>query len=125
MCITVSQNAAIEWYPINWCIVVDLLGIPDDETYDYGAGLRRMAVDLGYETIRFTRIMNLLGLTDNEDVSKEEYLETVARTRDQMVAQYLNPEFDAREAILNDTDINLTYCGYMLFLAKDLRSVSY
>ena len=49
----------------------DLLGIPDVETYRYGAAFRRMSVELGYgENIKFTRIMNLQGTTPNEDVDE-------------------------------------------------------
>src|ERR1700761_5998160 len=105
------------------CSNLDLLGIPEAETYDYGSSLRRMAIELGYETIKFTRIMNLLGLTKNADVSKEEYLATVASTRELLVSRYLDPKFDFREALESDPDITLTYCGYMLFLKKDLKYV--
>jgi hypothetical protein len=49
----------------------DLLGIPDEETYRYGAAFRRMSVELGYgDNIKFTRIMNLQGTTPNEDVQE-------------------------------------------------------
>jgi hypothetical protein len=99
----------------------DLLGIPDTETYEYGASLRRMAAEKGYENIKFTRIMNLLGLTDSVAMTREEYLATVKETREMLVARYLDPEFDCDNAIAHDRDINLTYCGYMRFLAKDLR----
>ena len=99
----------------------DLLGIPDAETYEYGASLRRMAAEKGYGNIKFTRIMNLLGLTDSAAMTREEYLVTVGETREMLVGRYLDPAFDCEEAITHDPDINLTYCGYMLFLAKDLR----
>lgn len=99
----------------------DLLGIPDTETYEYGTSLRRMAAERGYENIKFTRIMNLLGLTDSVAMTREEYLATVKETREMLVARYLDPGFNCDNAIAHDRDINLTYCGYMLFLAKDLR----
>ena len=100
---------------------LDLLGISDAETYTYGAALRQMAADKGFSNIRFIRIMNLLGLSDSIDMSKEEYLRTVGSCRELLVSRYLPADFDVRDAITNDTDINLTYCGYMHFLAKDLR----
>ena len=102
--------------------MIDLLGIPDEETYEYGSSFKRMSEDLGYQkTMKFTRIMNLLGLTRNEDCSLEEYLEVVEQTRDLMVSRYLPPGFSTRDVIQSDVDYNLTYCGYLLFLAKDLR----
>lgn len=46
---------------------------------------------------------------------------TVADARKQLVEKWLPSDFDTRAAIENDPDIKLTYCGYMLFLSKDLR----
>ena len=80
-----------------------------------------MAQDLGFEYIKFTRIMNLLGVAKNDDVSKEEYLETVVRTREMMVEKYTPEGFDCHEAVQDDEDINLTYCGYIRFLSKDMK----
>ncbi|KKY17697.1 putative pyoverdine dityrosine biosynthesis [Phaeomoniella chlamydospora] len=99
----------------------DLLGISDEEVFNYGAALRRIPGEQGYQNIDFIRIMNLLGLTDQATMTKEEYLETVGSTRDTLVEKFLDPTFIATDAIEEDRDINLTYCGYLKFLAKDLR----
>jgi hypothetical protein len=79
-----------------------------------------MASEKGYNNIKFIRIMNLLGLTGNVDMSRDEYLSNTDSARKMLVKRYLDPGFDVREAIKN-ADINLTYCGYLLFLSKDLR----
>jgi len=99
----------------------DLLGISNEEVYDYGIGLRQMAEEKGYDRLRFIRIMNLLGLTDSPHMTKQEYLSQVDQSRTELMEKYLPPDFDVRDAILTEVDINLTYCGYMLFLSKDLR----
>lgn len=99
----------------------DLLGISDEEVFHYGAALRRIAEEREYEHLGFIRIMNLLGLTDKAHMTKEEYLESVGNIREALVEKYLDPTFIATEAIEQDRDISLTYCGYLKFLAKDLR----
>jgi pyoverdine/dityrosine biosynthesis protein Dit1 len=99
----------------------DLLGISNEEVYEYGGALRRMAEEKGYDRLKFIRIMNLLGLTDSPNMTKEEYLACVDDSRKMLVDKYLPANFDAREAILTDEDINLTYCGYIIFLSKDMR----
>lgn len=85
----------------------DLLGISDEEVYEYGIHLRQMAAEKGYDRLKFIRIMNLLGLTDSPHMTKEEYLGYVTDSRKTLVEKYLDPAFDAREAILNDADINM------------------
>ncbi|TVY73421.1 Spore wall maturation protein DIT1 [Lachnellula suecica] len=99
----------------------DLLGIPDEEVYEYGAALRRIPAEKEYVNIDFIRIMNLLGLTDQISMTKEEYLQTVGGVRETLVERFLDPTFIATDAIEEDRDINLTYCGYLKFLAKDLK----
>lgn len=61
-----------------------------------------MARELGYENIRFTRIMNLLGLIDDDkefltDVSEEEYMRTVENTRKLLVNRYLRPDYNFQQ----------------------------
>lgn len=99
----------------------DLLGISDEEVFEYGLALRRIPDEMGYKNIDFIRIMNLLGMTDQTIMTKEEYLATVGDAREILVEKYLDPTFIATDAIEEDTDINLTYRGYLKFLAKDLR----
>ncbi|KIM96666.1 hypothetical protein OIDMADRAFT_44293 [Oidiodendron maius Zn] len=99
----------------------DLLGISDEEVFHYGAALRRMAEAKEYHNLSFIRIMNLLGLTDKAHMTKDEYLESVGNIRETLVERYLDPTFIATEAIEQDRDISLTYCGYLKFLSKDLR----
>ena len=82
-----------------------------------------MAKEKGLEHLKFVRVANLLGLTDNLDLTKEEYLAIVGPAREQLMARYLPENFDVQEAIKNDGDINLTFNNYVAFLSKDLRSV--
>lgn len=99
----------------------DLVGISSEEVFEYGLNLRRMAVAKGYDRLKFMRIMNLVGVSDSLQMTKEEYVNCVEESRKKLMEKYLPQGFDARDAILNDVDINLTYCGYIMFLNKDLR----
>ncbi|KAF7916465.1 uncharacterized protein EAE97_012125 [Botrytis byssoidea] len=99
----------------------DLVGIEDEEVFEYGAALREMAVQKGFTNIRFTRIMDLLGLNDKATVSKSEYLSLVDECRKQLMERYLPAGFDARDELLQNQDANSTYCGYIIFLTKDLQ----
>lgn len=99
----------------------DLLGISDEEVYDYGAALRQIPDQKGYKNIDFIRIMNLLGLSEKTTMSKEEYLHSTDTCRDTLMQKFLDPTFIVTDLIDQDTDYNLTYCGYLRFLATDLR----
>ncbi|KAF5878166.1 putative transferase family protein [Botrytis fragariae] len=99
----------------------DLVGIEDEEVFEYGAALREMAVQKRFTNIKFTRIMDLLGLNDKATVSKSEYLSLTAECRKQLMERYLPAGFDAREELLQNQDANTTYCGYIIFLTKDLQ----
>ena len=83
-----------------------------------------MAKEKGLEHLQFVRVANLLGLTDNLDLTKDEYLNILPQAREQLMARYLPEGFDVKEAIQNDGDINLTFNNYVNFLSKDLKSVS-
>jgi pyoverdine/dityrosine biosynthesis protein Dit1 len=85
----------------------DLVGISDEEVYEYSIHLCQMAAEKGYDRLKFIRIMNLLGLTNSPHMTKEEYLGCVADSRKTLVEKYLDPAFDTRKAILNDADINM------------------
>lgn len=102
-------------------VYCDLVGIPAEEVFEYGKALRNLAVEKGFDRLKFIRIMNLLGLTDSPHMTKEEYLASVESSRQALVEKHLPAGFDVRSDILNDADINLTYCGYIKFLTKDLK----
>lgn len=98
----------------------DAFGVPDEEVYIYGSALRQMATTKGFDRLKFMRMMNLLGLYESPDMTKEEYLATVSMSRKLLQEKYGDPKFDARDAILNDADINLTYRGLVSALNLSL-----
>ena len=102
-------------------VYCDLVGIHEEEVYEYGKALRNMAVEKGFDRLKFIRIINLLGLADSPHMTKEEYLDSVDGARKSLMDNHLPADFDVRDTILNDPDVKLTYCGYIIFLTKDLK----
>jgi len=99
----------------------DLLGVDDEDVWNYGEALRTMAVEKGFDHIRFLRIIELLEITGSKDISKEEYLLHAQCYRRGMVDKFGNPDFDPHEQIRTDEDTCLTYRGYIKFLTVDLQ----
>ncbi|KAK1570248.1 pyoverdine/dityrosine biosynthesis protein [Colletotrichum navitas] len=101
----------------------DVVGISDDETWEYGAALMDMAAQKGYTGIKLLRVMDFLGLTkEDEPLTKEKYMELVAESRATLEAQFGDPDKDVRAMIDTDNDTLMTYRGFIRFLETDLRN---
>ncbi|GME23715.1 Pyoverdine biosynthesis [Neofusicoccum parvum] len=98
----------------------DILGIPDEDAWDYGSAIRSLAAKRGYSCIKFMRIMNLLGLYTDSEISKHDYLNLCSSARKQLALRYGDPSFDADMFLKTDEDYMRTYLGYSKFLTKDL-----
>ncbi|KAF4537728.1 Pyoverdine biosynthesis [Lasiodiplodia theobromae] len=98
----------------------DILGIPDEDAWNYGSAIRALARERGYSCIKFSRLMNLLGLYTEPEISKEKYLELCEPARRQLASTYGDPSFDADAFLKTDEDYMRTYLGYSKFLTKDL-----
>ncbi|KAI9149902.1 Isocyanide synthase xanB [Paramyrothecium foliicola] len=99
----------------------DLTGISDEDLFEYGLTLRRMAAEKNYHRIEFARIMNLLGLHKDAKITKERFIELLEPSRKELMARYGDPDFDVSDCIKNDPDYKMTYGGYAKFLMKDLE----
>ncbi|KZL78855.1 pyoverdine dityrosine biosynthesis protein [Colletotrichum incanum] len=101
----------------------DVVGISDDETWEYGATLMDMAAQKGYDGIKLLRVMDFLGLTkEDEPLTKEKYMELVDESRQTLEAQFGDPDKDVRAMIDTDNDTLMTYRGFIRFLETDLRN---
>ncbi|KAK1993655.1 pyoverdine/dityrosine biosynthesis protein [Colletotrichum falcatum] len=101
----------------------DVVGISDDETWEYGATLMDMAAQKGYAGIKLLRVMDFLGLTkQDEPLTKERYMELVDESRATLEAQFGDPDKDVRAMIDTDNDTLMTYRGFIRFLETDLRN---
>ncbi|MCJ1472382.1 hypothetical protein MMC13_001029 [Lambiella insularis] len=99
----------------------DLLGVSDEDVWDYGEALRAMAVTKQFRNIKFVRIGDLLGAHHSDILTKVEYLTHASCYRRELIAKFEDPGFDPHEQILNDRDTCLTYRGYLKFLFHDLK----
>ncbi|CCF35993.1 pyoverdine/dityrosine biosynthesis protein [Colletotrichum higginsianum] len=101
----------------------DVVGISDDETWEYGATLMDMAAQKGYDGIKLLRVMDFLGLTkEDEPLTREKYMELVDESRKTLEAQFGDPDKDVRALMETDNDTLMTYRGFIRFLETDLRN---
>ncbi|CAG8248970.1 unnamed protein product [Penicillium salamii] len=99
----------------------DLTGIPDEEVWDYGNRLRKIAVEKGYACIQFHRIMNMLGLYSGARISKDEYVKLANMSRNEIHRRCGRPGFDIDKFLKSDEDYLRTYNGYDKFMKVDLK----
>ena len=105
--------------------IQDLLGISDQEVWNYGQALRKRAGDIGCRNIRFIRLVDLLqDRTLAEPLSESDYIRDAPTIRDEIYRRYIPQNFDVDAHIAGDRDAMLTYCGYLKFLEVDLEKGS-
>ena len=99
------------------------MGITDEDTWEYSRALMDLVAQKGYHGIKMVRVMDLLGMTEGKDMTKELYLSKVEACRNELGKQFGKPEEAVREMIQTDEDTLLTYRGFIRFLETDLRYV--
>ena len=95
--------------------------IDDCEVWDYSTAVRDIITAKGLHHISTLRIVDLLGIPNTENLTKEEYLTHAGCYRRELVAKFSPVNYDSLEAVRNDKDTCMTYRGYIKFLTKDLR----
>ncbi|KAJ5498343.1 Pyoverdine biosynthesis [Penicillium expansum] len=103
--------------PVN----LDLTGISDEEVWEYGNQLRKIAVGKGYACIQFHRIMNMLGLYTGAQISKSDYVKLCGLSRTELHQRCGRPGFDVDKFLKSDEDYLRTYNGYDKFMKVDLK----
>lgn len=95
----------------NYFLILDLTGISDEEVWEYGNRLRKIAVEKGYACIQFHRIMNMLGLYSGAEISKSEYVKLCGISRTEIHRRCGRPGFDVHKFLKSDEDYLRTYNG--------------
>ena len=103
--------------------LVDIIGIPDEDTWAYSAALMTMAAGNGFNNIKLLRVMDLLGLMTGQTMTREIYMSLTAASRTMLLNQYGRTEEEVREMMQTDNDTLLTYRGFIRFLETDLKYV--
>ncbi|KAJ5207114.1 hypothetical protein N7491_002254 [Penicillium cf. griseofulvum] len=96
-------------------------GISDEEVWEYGNRLRKIALEKGYACIQFHRIMNMLGLYTGAHISKPDYVKLCGLSRAELHRQCGRPGFDVDKFLKSDEDYLRTYNGYDKFMKVDLK----
>lgn len=96
------------------------MGIDDSEVWDYSTAVRKIIEDKELHHISTLRIVDLLGHSNTEDLTREEYLIHASCYRRELIARFAPRDFDSHLAVQEDKDICMTYRGYIKFLTKDL-----
>ncbi|KAJ5964567.1 uncharacterized protein N7479_004443 [Penicillium vulpinum] len=99
----------------------DLTGISDEEVWEYGNRLRKIAVEKGYACIQFHRIMNMLGLYTCAQISKSDYVKLCGLSRAELHRRCGQQGFDVDKFLKSDEDYLRTYNGYDKFMKVDLK----
>lgn len=99
----------------------DLLGVSDEEVFDYAKGLHRITESLGLKHLRFTDLFELMG-SENSPTTAEEYASRIGELKERLFASFLPPGYNFDEDIRKDNNALLTYRGYMRFLESDLAT---
>ena len=97
----------------------DLMGVSDADVWEYSTTIRKIVANKDLKFIETIRILDLLDQS-TENLDREEYLMHANCYRREMFAKHTPAGFDARDAVKNDKNINMTYKGYIKFLTKDL-----
>lgn len=102
----------------------DILGVSDEEVWEYGQALRQMTIDHDLCHLRFLRQHDIFDCgIDPNTVSKAQYLQNVSKLREHLISR-IPSEAALDEMIATDLDTTLVYRGYLKFLELDLATDS-
>jgi alpha-ketoglutarate-dependent taurine dioxygenase len=97
---------------------LDLLGVPDEDVWDFGEAVRQITVEHGLHHLSFLRLWDLLGTPGTW--SKEHYLANASNIRQELKERYGDPQFEADMANKSSSDMQMTHTKYLEFLKSDL-----
>ncbi|KAF9692193.1 hypothetical protein EKO04_009986 [Ascochyta lentis] len=96
----------------------DLLGVPDEDVWDFGEAVRQITIDNGLNHLSFLRLWDLLGTPGTW--SREYYLANAHNIRQELKDRYGDPQFEADMASKSSSDMQMTHTKYLEFLKSDL-----
>ena len=119
-----SSNQPFGFEPYaNRVYLADLLGIPDSDTWAYGEALRDMAVQKGFNYIKFSRLKDLVSFSLPEQLDEITYVANATNFRRFLFNNFGNDNIDIDHEIATNPDTQMTYLGYRRFLESDLRHI--
>ncbi|KAL8764382.1 MAG: hypothetical protein Q9184_000087 [Pyrenodesmia sp. 2 TL-2023] len=99
----------------------DVVGISEEHTWEYSEALARIIEEKGFDRLKLRRVMDVIGFTDQQPMTKQIYLSLTNPSRTTLMQKYGRTEDDIRALIATDHDTLMTYRGFIRFLENDLR----
>ncbi|KAF3040587.1 hypothetical protein E8E11_005764 [Didymella keratinophila] len=96
----------------------DLLGVPTEDVWNFGEAVRQITVENDLHHLSFLRLWDLLGTPGTW--SKEHYLANASNIRQELLARFGDPQFEADVANKSTSDMQMTHTKYLEFLKSDL-----
>ncbi|KAJ4375523.1 hypothetical protein N0V86_007055 [Didymella sp. IMI 355093] len=96
----------------------DLLGVSDEDVWNFGEAVRQITVEHELHHLSFLRLWDLLDTPGTW--SKEHYLANASNIRQELKARYGDPQFEADMAHKSSGDMQMTHTKYLEFLKSDL-----
>ncbi|KAM5341912.1 hypothetical protein ACJ41O_014943 [Fusarium nematophilum] len=104
-------------------IISDGITYNDQDTWNYGEALRKMAVQHEFSCIGFARMKDLLDFPLPEQMREITYVANCTTFRRLLLNKHGRPDLDIDHEIATNPDTKLTYLGYKRFLESDLKHI--
>jgi len=101
----------------------DLLSISDRDTWAYGQALRAMALEKGFNCIKFSRLRDFVDFPLPEKLEEITYVANATNFRRYIFNNFGKDNIDIDHEIATNPDTKLTYLGYRRFLESDLKHI--
>ncbi|KID60733.1 Isocyanide synthase xanB [Metarhizium brunneum] len=98
----------------------DIIGVSDEETWEYSEELRAIAKEKKLDYIVFLYPQVLIGMMPASEMTREKYISTADECRALLEAQHGSTLKEIEALIKSDSDTNSTYCGMVKFLQTEL-----
>jgi pyoverdine/dityrosine biosynthesis protein Dit1 len=101
--------------------MIDILGITDDDCWEYGEELRSLIQEERFTTLNFVGPLSIL-VAGDETVTKDMYLARADACRQDLERRFGSSDEAIERLIKNDRDSNMTYCGMVKFLQAEMET---
>ncbi|KAJ8114760.1 hypothetical protein OPT61_g3437 [Boeremia exigua] len=115
---TVYEHGAEVHITSDGLVYNDLLGVPNEDVWNFGEAVRQITVEHGLHHLSFLRLWDLLGTPGTW--SREHYLTNASSIRKELKDRYGDPQFEADMANKSSSDMQMTHTKYLEFLKSDL-----
>ena len=102
--------------------MIDVLGISDQDCWDYGAELEAIIKEEKLENVRFRPCMSVLGFICDDGLTEKVFLDTAQMCREKLETRFAPTEQHLTELIKSDKDTTLTYCGMVKFMQSEMET---